>query len=92
MDDTQPKNAPLAEAPRTTGKIRKIVVDRIKCIGARSCVAVAPGTFQMDGENLAYIVDPNSEDDDTVLMAAQSCPVLAILLYDENGKQIFPEE
>lgn len=88
----QPATAPLAEATRTQGKIRKIVVDRIKCIGARSCVAVAPGTFQMDGENLAYIVNPDSEDDDTVLMAAQSCPVLAILLYDAEGKQIFPEE
>jgi ferredoxin len=88
----QPSIPPLNEATRTQGKIRKIVVDRIKCIGARSCAAVAPGTFQMDGENLAYILDPNSEDDDTVLMAAQSCPVLAILLYDENGKQIFPEE
>lgn len=90
--ENQPNTAPLSESVRTQGKIRRIVVDRIKCIGARSCVAVAPGTFQMDGENLAYIVDPNSEDDDTVLMAAQSCPVLAILLYDENGKQIFPEE
>jgi ferredoxin len=46
----------------------------------------------MDDQNLAYIVDPNSEDDDTVLLAAQSCPVLAILLYDQQGKQIFPEE
>jgi hypothetical protein len=46
----------------------------------------------MDEENLAYIVDPDSADDDTLLMSAQSCPVLAILLYDEHGKQIFPEE
>jgi ferredoxin len=83
---------PLADAVRTQGKIRRIVVDRAKCIGARSCVAVAPGVFQMDDQNLAYIVDPNSEDDDTVLLSAQSCPVLAILLYDENGKQVFPEE
>ncbi len=85
------KLGPLDEAPKKTGKIRKIVVDRVKCIGANSCVAVAPGVFQLDDENLAYIVDPESSDDDTILMAAQSCPVLAILLYDENGKTIFPE-
>ena len=91
MEVSQKPN-PLDQSLRTRGAIHKIVVDRVKCIGARSCVAVAPGTFQMDGENLAYIVDPNSEDDDTVLMAAQSCPVLAILLYDADGKQIFPEE
>ena len=73
------------------GSIRRIVVDRVLCIGANSCVAVAPGVFQLDNENLAYVVDPNSTDDDTIMMAAQSCPVLAILLYDENGKKIFPE-
>jgi ferredoxin len=87
------KNTPeISEATRKTGQIRRIVVDRVKCIGARSCVAVAPGVFQMDDQNLAYIVDPESTDDDTIMLSAQSCPVLAILLYDENGKQIFPEE
>ena len=80
-----------SEAARKGGKIRKIIVDRVKCIGANSCVAVTPGVFQLDGENLAYIVDPEAADDDTLLMSAQSCPVLAILLYDENGKVIFPE-
>jgi ferredoxin len=93
---TPPDNIKLPEkndyAVKTTGTIRHIVVDRAKCIGARSCVAVTPGVFQMDEENLAYIVDPDSADDDTLLMSAQSCPVLAILLYDEHGKQIFPEE
>ena len=67
------------------------MVDRAKCIGANSCVAVAPGVFQLDAENLAYVVDPDSTDEDTILMAAESCPVLAILLYNEEGKIIFPE-
>ncbi len=82
----------ISEAKRKTGKIKKIVVDRVKCIGANACVAVTPGVFQLDDENLAYIVDPEAADDDTLLMSAQSCPVLAILLYDENDKIIFPEE
>lgn len=77
---------------KNSGQIRRIVVDRAKCIGVKSCVAVAPGVFQMDDGNLAYVTDPNSTDDDTILMAAQSCPVLAVLLYDENGKLVFPEE
>jgi len=76
------------------GKIRKIVVDREACIGARSCVLVAGKTFQMDDENLAYVMKDSSgyEDDDTILQAAQSCPVLAIHLYDEAGEKIFPEK
>lgn len=77
---------------KTQGKIRRIVVDRQACIGAQSCVVVAPGVFQMDDGNLAYVVDPDSTDEDTIMLAAQSCPVLAIHLYDEDGKKIFPEQ
>jgi len=80
------------EATRQTGKIRRIVVDREGCIGARSCVVVAPEIFQMDDENLAYIVNPDASDDDILKMAAEACPVLAVHLYDENGNKIFPYE
>ncbi len=81
-----------SQAVRKIGKIRRIVIDRAACIGARSCVVVAPNAFQMDDQNLAYMVDPDGHDEETIKLAAQSCPVLAILLYDENGKKIFPEE
>lgn len=74
------------------GKIRRIVVNREKCIGAESCVLAAPGVFQLDEKNLAYVNDPNSEDDDAIKMAAQSCPVLAIHLYNKDGTKIFPSE
>ncbi len=71
-------------------KISKIVVDRDLCIGAAPCVTVAPGVFQLDDENKAYIVDEKGADNDTIFLAAQSCPVQAILLYDETGAQIYP--
>jgi ferredoxin len=91
--DDSKKISDLDEKMRTKpGSLRRIVVDRTKCIGARSCVAVAPGVFQMDDQNLAYLVDPDSEDEDTIMLAAQSCPVLAVIIYDDQGKQIFPEE
>jgi len=73
-------------------KVRRVVVDREACIGAQSCVVVANGLFKMDEDNLAYIDDPNAYDEDTLLLSAQSCPVLAIHLYDKDGKKIFPEE
>ncbi|MDF1496447.1 MAG: ferredoxin [Patescibacteria group bacterium] len=73
-----------------TKKIAKIVVDRDLCIGAAPCVTVAPGVFQLDEENKAIIVDAKGADDDTILLAAESCPVQAILLYDEDGEQIYP--
>lgn len=76
---------------KVDGKIRRIVVDRQACIGARSCVLIASKTFQMDEENLAYVTGTVDEDDEeTIKMAAESCPVLAIHLYNKDGKKIFP--
>ena len=72
-------------------KIAKIYVDRELCIGAASCVAIAPGVFQLDEENKAYVVSPEGADDETILLAAQSCPTRAISLYDKDGKKIYPE-
>lgn len=85
----------------------RIRVDEDLCIGAASCVTIAPETFQMNGENKAIVLDKNhpeateptyerwvevNEDEyQTILLGAQSCPTLAIFLYDEEGKQLFPE-
>lgn len=71
-------------------RIAKIYVDRELCIGAASCVAIAPAVFALDEENKAYVIDPNGADNETILLAAQSCPTLAIVLYDEDGNQIYP--
>ncbi len=96
MDDEVkiPENLPeqMSQGVTKAGrKIRRIVIDRQACIGAQSCVVVAPGIFQMDEQNLAYVVDPDAHDEETLLMAAQSCPVLAIHLFDKDGKKVFPE-
>lgn len=74
----------------TVRKIGKIVVDRDLCIGAASCIAVAPGVFELDGENKAVVYNDKGADDETILLAAKSCPTQAILLFDEEGNQIFP--
>lgn len=71
-------------------KISKIVIDRDLCIGAATCVTIAPGTFQMDDENKAILVNAEGDDAETILMGAESCPTKAIFLYDEAGEQIYP--
>ena len=83
-----------------------IKVDPDLCIGAASCVTIAPETFQLNEENKADVLDhgqaPNGRtykrvmevtDDEKamIILAAQSCPTMAIFIYDENGQQIFPE-
>lgn len=87
-------------------KVGKIVVNRDLCIGAASCVIAAPGVFELDGENKAVMkldggtktsdlserpkLEDKTTDDDTIIAAAQSCPTKAIIVYDEDGKQIYP--
>lgn len=85
-------------------KIKKIVVDRNLCIGAASCVISADTVFELDGENKAVIklkdgvknsgpveketLEDGVITDDTLIMAAESCPTRAISLFDEDGNRI----
>lgn len=79
---------PTDKSPRKK-KIYKVVVDRKLCIGAATCVVIAPRTFELDDEKIAIVLtNGENEDDDTLFMAAQSCPTQAILLYDEFGNRI----
>ncbi|MBI1957398.1 MAG: ferredoxin [Candidatus Niyogibacteria bacterium] len=71
-------------------KITKIEIDRELCIGAATCVALAPGVFALDKENKAYVVDENGADQEMIRLAAESCPTKAISLFDKEGKQIYP--
>ncbi len=66
-------------------------IDRNLCIGAGSCVAVAPKAWKLDKEAKAVLLPTvNEVDDQTLLESAKSCPVAAISIFDENGKQVFP--
>jgi ferredoxin len=69
----------------------KVEVIREKCIGAGSCVAIAPAVFTLDEAGIAHILSQDGNDDDTKLLAAQSCPTAAIIVTDtETGKQVWP--
>ncbi len=76
---------------RADSKIGKIVIDRDLCIGAASCLAVAGTTYELDDENKAVVNGPDTADDATLMMSAESCPTKAILLFDKEGKKIFPK-
>lgn len=71
-------------------KVSKVVVDRDACIGAASCVAIAPDVFDLDEDGKAYVKTIKGTDGDTILEAAKSCPVDAIKVYDDGGNQIYP--
>ena len=88
MDQNLNTNNP--SGPRKIGKLT-VVVDRNLCIGAASCVAVAPKVFALDNEAKAIFLDTAGEESPQVIIdSAKSCPVAAIIIHDEKGKQIFP--
>ena len=83
----------------------RIVVDPDLCIGAASCVTVAPESFVLNVENKAEVLEAGQAPDgpsyerivevteaekENIIMAAQSCPTLAISIFDEAGVQIYP--
>ena len=71
----------------------KITVIRDECIGDGACCSDAPGTFEMDDENIAIVKESVTDDRDTILEAARNCPTEAIVVEDtETGEQLFPEE
>ena len=69
----------------------KVRVIRDLCIGAASCVAIAPKVFELDTEAKAIVLKPDSDTDENILAGAQSCPVNAIIVEDENGQQVWPK-
>ena len=68
----------------------KVEVDREKCIGAATCVMIAPDVFELDSEMKAVVKDVKAASPEVILGAAQSCPTLAISVFDDAGKRIFP--
>ena len=67
-----------------------VSVDKGKCIGSGKCVAIAPKTFALDEEGLSTVLDPQGDGESDIVWAARSCPVLAILVADADGRLIFP--
>jgi len=69
----------------------QITIDRTLCIGAATCVALAPRAYTLDSEAKAVFLDTLAEEtDESLLLAAKGCPVAAITITDKTGKQIFP--
>jgi ferredoxin len=69
----------------------QIDIDLFTCVGFGECMKTAPSVFQLDEfANQSTVVNADGADDDTVLRAAEACPVSAISLYDPvTGAKVF---
>lgn len=59
---------------------KNIHIQSEKCLGCGACVAVAPGTFAFGDDGKAIIVDPPTDEEKTIRIAAESCPTECISL------------
>ncbi len=76
---------------RSTRNGIAIAVDRELCYGFGDCVDSAPGVFELDDDDKSVVVDPDAQPRDDILMAAQDCPVDAIVVTDAaTGEQLYP--
>lgn len=69
-------------------KIKKIEVDKNICIGCGSCVAIAEKAFELKNSKSEVKKDWQGENEENIIAASRSCPVLAIFLYNEKNQKI----
>lgn len=91
MDQAKLKDQKNPSGPVTIHKY-KVWVDRNLCIGAATCIAVAPKAFELDSEAKAVVLETADEETiETIIDGAKACPVAAIIIEDENGNRVFPK-
>lgn len=92
LTNSQENSDTAVNKSKQIGKYRVEVI-RDKCIAAASCVFIAPQVFELDEENLVRILSQDGNDDETKLLAAQSCPTAAIrVINTETDEQVWPIE
>jgi ferredoxin len=64
----------------------RIEIDRSLCSGFGSCAQLAPRSVLIGADGLAVATEAET-DDPEVLEAAASCPMGAIVVWDESGAQ-----
>jgi ferredoxin len=74
---------------RIVGGLR-VRIDRTLCVGFGDCVTEAPEAFVLDDAGTAVFVNPEQVDQERLLRACDVCPVDAITVWDDGGRQLVP--
>ncbi|MFK0290749.1 ferredoxin [Streptomyces sp. NPDC090442] len=75
------------------GERWRVAVDRGVCIGSGLCAGTAPERFRLDAARQSHPVEPETEAAESVLAAAEGCPVEAIAITGAgSGEVVFPPE
>jgi ferredoxin len=81
------------------GRTVKVRVEQDLCMASQSCISLAPKVFRIDWDKRKSsfegapieVKDEKAADNETIFLAAQSCPWQAIILEDaDTGERLFP--
>ena len=65
----------------------KITLDKDKCIGCGTCMAVCPGNYEMENDGKAKVIKEEVESLGCNRMAEENCPVKVIVIKSIADKQ-----
>lgn len=66
-------------------------IDRLLCVGFGDCIDDAPEAFELDGEGVvAFREGAVATERERVVRACGACPVDALTVLDEGGRQLAP--
>ena len=65
--------------------MKKVIIDKDKCIGCGACVSIAPDCFDFDNQGLSELVKEDATNEE-VIDAIESCPTEAIHIEDDEEK------
>lgn len=61
-----------------------IAIDRDRCMGSGNCQFWAPGTFDLDDDGIAVVVNPSGDAEEKQVLAAKGCPTQAIAVLRDG--------
>ena len=67
-----------------------IRIDRTLCVGFGDCVDEAVEAFRLDDEGIVVFAEPERVARERILRACDACPVDAITVTGEDGRQLVP--
>ena len=69
----------------------QVTVNHDLCVGNAMCETIAANVFVLNDDRQSEAKDPSADTEETILEAAENCPVSAIKVVDANtGETLFP--
>ncbi|HET9334599.1 MAG TPA: ferredoxin [Gemmatimonadota bacterium] len=66
-------------------------IDRLLCVGFGDCIDDAPEAFELDEDGVAAFRDgADAAEPERLVRACDACPVDALTVLDEDGRQLAP--